>query len=100
VRVKDIEYTTLINIQAFGAKEAFFEEDAQILVDLSQAILKQEFQLYQRKCMADFDPLDLNQIGVPISTDFEDIEARHHMRFDELAFLARKIYKKLDPQKY
>ena len=41
----------------------------------------------------------------PIYTDeidekFEDMEARHHQIFKELADLCHKIYKKLDKQKY
>ena len=41
----------------------------------------------------------------PIYTDeidekFEDMEARHHQIFKELADLCHKIYKKLDKQRY
>ena len=39
VRVADIEWNTLRNIQAFGAKDAFFEEDRLLIMDWCQGIL-------------------------------------------------------------
>ena len=39
VRVKDFECDSLRNIQAFGAQNAFFEEDRLLLIDFSEAII-------------------------------------------------------------
>ena len=39
---------------------------------------------------------NLNIAGVPDFGDFEEIEPRHHVRFQELAELCQKILRKLD----
>ena len=70
-------------------------------MDFCQAILTVQMQFQHRLKRAAFqDTPDLNQLGVPIFTHFEDIEHRHHTRFDELASLCRKILKKLDAELY
>jgi len=48
IRVADIESNTLRNMQAFGAKDAFFEEDRILLMDWCQGILFTKNQFNQR----------------------------------------------------
>lgn len=47
-RVKDIETDTLRNLQAFGAKNAFFEEDELLLMDFCEAIMLLNFRFCVR----------------------------------------------------
>jgi len=93
----------LRNIQAFGAKNAFFEEDRILLIDWCQAILFVNNQFDQRKkatkasCQdTTWDEENLNTAGVPTFENFEEIEPRHHIRFHELSVLCEKILRKLD----
>ena len=39
IRIVDLHYDTLNNIQQFGAKNAFFEEDKLLMIDWCQAII-------------------------------------------------------------
>lgn len=91
------------NIQAFGAKNAFFEEDRILLMDWCQAILFVSNQFEQRKKAAKASCQDtlwndenLNCVGVPVFDDFEEIKPCDHIRFHELATLCDKILRKLD----
>ena len=92
IRVADIANDTLLNMQTFGLAEAFFEEDRQLILDWFQALIVVHTQFRIRFLKTGLDP-DLNLNG------FEGIEERHHNRFEELIKLAKKTYKKLDPER-
>lgn len=73
-------------------------------MDWCQAILfvKNQFEQRIKAAKASCEDKDLwkdenlNCAGVPVFDNFEDIEPRHHVRFQELSELCDKLLRKLD----
>ena len=120
VRVCDIESNTLRNIHAFGAQDAFFEEDRLLLIDWCHAILVMynafelrcfEYNLSKRPPPAEpeIDEAPKKKglrkaikyfVPEPIDEKIEGMSQRDHGAFKDLADLCRKIYRKLDKEMY
>ena len=87
-RVEDIESSTLRQLQAFGSKNAFFEEDELILTDFCEAILLLNFRFAVR--YADDD----------IKKTLCGGKKENHKKFDQLVKLLSKVLKKMNKKKY
>ena len=86
VRIKDLEAETLLNIEVFGSKNAFFEEDQLHLADWCYSILLINFRFSER--YAD-DPIKNKLCGG---------RKELHKKFSALAALANKLLKKINRQ--
>ena len=108
VRVRDIESDTLRNIRAFGPDKAFFEEDRILLLDWCQGIIIMHNKYEKRRWAEDYQiksvtkGLNLRRKKEVYEEDIiiEGLCYYQHNSFKELADLCRKIYIKLDIEKY
>ena len=83
VRVADIESTTLRQLQAFGSKNAFFEEDELLLTDFCEAILLLNSRFAVKYANDD------------IKNKLCGGKADSHGQFDRLVKLLAKVLKKI-----